>query len=92
MEMNHAKPCPDVSATAAYQAPTLSLPLYFAQAHARSYPKDLYGTLGHGYSTSITTHTCDEVHRNQDGTQCSQLREHIVDLIVCICHLDGDLC
>jgi len=33
-----------------------------------------------------------QVHRDENRTQCRQLREDIVDLVVSICHFDGDLC
>lgn len=35
--------------------------------------------------------TSDQVHGNQDSTQCSQFGKHIVDLVVGVRHLDGDL-
>lgn len=35
--------------------------------------------------------TCYQVHRDEYGTQRSHLREDIVDLVVSICHLDGNL-
>lgn len=35
--------------------------------------------------------TCNQVHGDKHGTQRGQLREHVVDLVVRVSHLDGDL-
>lgn len=32
-----------------------------------------------------------QVHRDENRTQCRQLRENIIDLVVSICHFDGNL-
>ena len=37
------------------------------------------------------TYTSDKVHWDKDRTQCGELREHLVDLIVRVRHLDADL-
>jgi hypothetical protein len=36
-------------------------------------------------------HTSDKVHRDENRTQCGELREHLVDLVVRVRHLDADL-
>ena len=36
--------------------------------------------------------TGNQVHRDQHRSECGQFGEHVVDLIVCICHFDRDLC
>ena len=36
--------------------------------------------------------TCDQVHRDENGTERGELREHIVNLVVRVGHLDRDLC
>jgi len=38
-----------------------------------------------------TPETGDQVHRDEHRTQRGQLRQNVVDLVVGICHLDGDL-
>lgn len=38
-----------------------------------------------------TPETCDQVHRNEDGTERGELREDVVDLVVCVGHFDRDL-
>ena len=38
-----------------------------------------------------TPETGDQVHGDEYCTQCGQLRQHIVDLIVSVRHLDRDL-
>lgn len=35
--------------------------------------------------------TSDQVHRNEDCTKRSEFREDVVDLVVRVCHFDGDL-
>ena len=35
--------------------------------------------------------TCDQVHRYEHRTEGSQFREHVIDLIVGVRHLDRDL-
>ena len=35
--------------------------------------------------------TGDQIHRNEHGTQSSKLGKHVVDLVVRVRHLDGDL-
>ena len=35
--------------------------------------------------------TGDHIHREQNRTERGHSREHIIDLVVCICHIDRDL-
>ena len=38
-----------------------------------------------------TPETGDQVHRDEYRTQSSQLRQNVVDLVVCVCHFDRNL-
>ena len=38
-----------------------------------------------------TPETGDEVHGDKYGTECSKLREHFVDLVIRVRHLDANL-
>jgi len=35
--------------------------------------------------------TGDHIHREQDRTERGHAGEHVIDLVVCVCHLDRDL-
>lgn len=73
------------------------LPEHLVRVHERSYPTDLGTENMSSLKKPIAiinvgqSLTCDEVHGNEDGTQSRELRQHIVDLVVGICHLDRDL-
>ena len=38
-----------------------------------------------------TPKASDQVHGDKDRTQSGQLRQNVVDLVVCVCHLYRDL-
>jgi len=43
------------------------------------------------YGETELRYTGDKVHRDENRTQRSELGEHLIDLVVRICHLDTDL-
>jgi len=43
------------------------------------------------YGETELRYTGDKVHRNENRTQRSELGEHLIDLVIRVCHLDTDL-
>lgn len=64
---------------------------------ARSYPKDLKPKPQTSVSSSIGPkssrgRTGNQVHRDEHRSERGQFREHVVDLVIRVCHFDRDLC
>ena len=75
MEANHAKPSIPWPGTCTF-IPQIPLDI------------DWSNTI---YGETELRYTGDKVHRDENRTQCSELGEHVINLVVRVCHLDADL-
>jgi hypothetical protein len=75
------------------QCIVLDQPRHLHLVHAHSYPTDLSNSINRRLEikNKAAFDTCNQVHGNEDSAKSRQLRKHIVDLIVCIRHFNGNL-